>query len=246
MPTSSDRYPLTARAAADAVGALADPDRAQRMARYLQAGAGGYAQGDEFLGVAVPALRAIAKRCRGMSRDGVRTLLESPVHEIRHLALIIMGEACSRADDDVIRGWADDYVAALASGRVDNWDLVDSSAAPVLGLWCVRTGDLAPLVALATGTPLWSRRAGIVGGHAFLRRGDGGATLAVAPLVLDDRRPLIEKAFGWMLRELGARVDPTALTDYLDAHAAQMGRTALRYAVEHLDAEHRAHYRGLR
>ncbi|NED66816.1 DNA alkylation repair protein, partial [Streptomyces sp. SID10244] len=56
----------------------------------------------------------------------------------------------------------------------------------------------------------------------------------------------IQKATGWMLRELGKRVDRTVLTDYLNAHAAEMGRTALSYATEHLDPGERAHLRSLR
>ncbi|MGV9669007.1 DNA alkylation repair protein [Gordonia sp. NPDC003504] len=246
MQTSSEPGELTASAAVDAVTRIADPQRAQQMSKYLQAGPGGYAEGDEFLGVSVPDLRAIARRFRGIARGEVAELLTSTTHEIRHLALIMMGDACARADAAEHRAWVADYLEALHAGRIDNWDLVDVAAGPVLGHWCLRIGDISLLTDTAAAQPLWVRRAGIVGGQAFLRHGDAVATLAVAPLVVGDRRDLIQKAFGWMLREMGKRVDPHLLSEYLDTHAAQMGRTALGYAIEHLDRPTRVHYRGLR
>ena len=66
-----------------------------------------------------------------------------------------------------------------------------------------------------------------------------------AAAVLDDRRDLVQKAAGWMLREVGKRVDRAVLLDFLEAHAAAMGRTALSYATEHVDPEVRARLRAL-
>ncbi|QTI68231.1 DNA alkylation repair protein [Gordonia polyisoprenivorans] len=228
------------------VGELGDAERAAGIARYLQARPGGYGEGDEFVGVAVPQLRVLARRWRGIDRSAVGELLSSPIHEIRFLALLLMAQESARADDADARAWVADYRRAVDDGYVNNWDLVDTSAAPVLGHWCVRIGDHTALVDLAADERLWHRRVGIVGTHAHLREGDAGPTLAVAPLVIDDRRDLIQKALGWMLREMGKRVERSTLTDYLDAHAASMGRTALRYAIEHLDPAMRAGYRAMR
>ncbi|MGQ0600945.1 MAG: DNA alkylation repair protein [Anaerolineales bacterium] len=44
-----------------------------------------------------------------------------------------------------------------------------------------------------------------------------------------------------MLRAAGA-ADRRQLLSFLDQHAAAMPRTALRYAIEHLDRKQREHY----
>ncbi|MGV9858586.1 DNA alkylation repair protein [Gordonia sp. NPDC003425] len=229
-----------------AIEVLADPDRAADSARFFQAFPGGYGEGDEFLGVTVPRLRAAAKGFRGIGRDAVTELLGSRFHEIRLTALFLMRAEFDRADEAAAQAWVGDYVAAVHAGQVNNWDLVDSSADPILGEWQYRSADVGPLREFAKTPALWHRRVGVIGTFAFIKHGDADALLSVAPLVIADHRPLIQKAFGWMLREMGKRIDEGLLTGYLDNHAAQMGRTALGYAVERLDPEQRKHFRSLR
>ncbi|AZG48303.1 DNA alkylation repair protein [Gordonia insulae] len=230
-----------------AVDELADPVRAAGSARFFKTGPGDYGEGDVFVGVTVPQLRKVAKRFRGTEPETVRELLASPIHEHRLVALFLLRAEFDRAVGDAARAaWVDLYRDALFAGRVDNWDLVDASADPILGEWLVARGDHGPLVDLAAEEDLWRRRAAIVATFAFLKRGDPDATLAVVPLVLDDRRDLIQKASGWMLRELGKRVDRALLMRFLNGRAPEMGRTALSYAIEHLDPEDRARLRALR
>ena len=88
--------------------------------------------------------------------------------------------------------------------------------------------------------------------HAHTRTSHAAATDAIKKLqeiaaqVLGDRRDLTQKAMGWMLREVGKRVDRDLLTGFLAKNAADMGRTALSYACEHLTADERAHFRAAR
>lgn len=221
----------------------ADSARAASMARYFRTGPGEYGEGDRFAGVAVPVLRRIAKRFRGIDAESVQELMDSDIHEHRAVALFLMRAEFDRSSDP--RMWVDLYLAAVLAGRVNNWDLVDSSAYPILGEWQFRSGDDGRLRELAAETDLWRRRVGIVSTFAFIKHSDAGPILAIAPTVLDDRRDLIQKAAGWMLREMGKRIDEALLTDFLTDHAAHMGRTALGYAVERLTPDQRAHFRVL-
>lgn len=59
--------------------------------------------------------------------------------------------------------------------------------------------------------------------------------MAAGAAVLDDRRDLVQKATGWMLREVGKRVSQDVLVEFLHDHAARMSRTCLSYATERFD-----------
>ena len=190
----------------------------------------------------------MAKQFAGLPLPEAEELLASPVHEHRLAALLILvgqfqkaGRARTR-DDDARARLAAFYLAAVRRGRVNNWDLVDASAPTLLGEYLVdRPRDV--LFELAGSAILWQRRVAMLATYAFILRGDATTTLELAERLLGDKESLIHKAVGWMLREVGKRVDRDVLLGFLDAHAARMPRTALSYATEHLDPELRAHYR---
>ncbi|WOC11578.1 DNA alkylation repair protein [Gordonia sp. MP11Mi] len=235
--------------AADIVTALVeagDPFRAAGSRRFFKTGPGEYAEGDEFVGIRVPELRKLARGMRGLPGGVLADLVATPLHEARQLALLTLGVNFAAARGSDRAHWVDVYRDAVRSGHVDNWDLVDCSAESILGAFLVDADDYSELLDWASSDNLWERRVGIIGAFSFIRAGRADAILAVAPLVIDDRRDLIQKAFGWMLRETGKRVDRAVLTDYLDAHAARMGRTALSYAAEHLASDERSRYRAMR
>lgn len=242
---------LTAADVQAALAERADPTDAENLQWFFKTGPGEYGEGDVFIGVRVPAIRKVAKRFTDLPLGEIDDLLDSPVHEHRLAALIILNaqfaRACRSRTTDAAGQAAivDLYLAALRRGRVNNWDLVDVSAGHTVGLWLWdRPRDL--LVELADGESLWERRVALLATFAFIKRGDASTTIVLAERLLADRADLIQKALGWMLREVGKRADPVLLTDFLDDHAAAMGRTALSYATEHLDPTERASYRAMR
>ena len=139
------------------------------------------------------------------------------------------------------------YLAAAHRGSINNWDLVDTSAEYIVGEYLYSRPD-SPLVRLdelALSENVWERRIAVLSTLAFIKHGDATMTLAIADILLTDPHDLIQKAVGWMLREVGKRVDRTELLAFLDSHAARMPRTMLSYAIEHLDPSDRARYRSL-
>ena len=66
-------------------------------------------------------------------------------------------------------------------------------------------------------------------------------TLALCEFFLSHPHDLMHKVCGWMLREVGKKELP-ALRAFLDAHAARMPRTMLRYSIEKLPERERRRY----
>lgn len=226
--------------------ALADPTVAAGMSRYFKTGPGGYGEGDSFLGVTVPRMRAAVRPYRDLPPAELETLLDSPWHEVRAAALEIMAQQARRVrtDDDRRRELLEVYLRR--HDRITNWDLVDRAARDVVGRWLLaHPDDGATLDRLAASPVVWERRTAMVATMAYSDTGQVDEVLRVAGLLVDDGHDLIHKAVGWLLRCAGD-VDAARLLAFLDARAATMPRTALRYALEHQPDDVRRHYLGLR
>jgi len=221
---------LTAAAVKREVTALRDPARAKFLQGFFRTGAGEYGQGDKMLGLTVPDQRVIAKAFRALPLDQTAKLLESEFHEHRLIGLLILVDQHARADEAGKLVLHRFYLERL--GRVNNWDLVDTSAAELVGEHLHSDGKL--LGTLAKSSNLWARRVAIVSTFAELRAGRTALTFEVAQLLLPDKHDRIHKAVGWLLREAGKR-DPQALLAFLRMHYGQLPRTTLRYAIERLE-----------
>ncbi|HEY4224441.1 MAG TPA: DNA alkylation repair protein [Pseudolysinimonas sp.] len=228
-----------------ALAAVSDPARAVSSARYFKTGPGEYGDGDVFLGVTMPVLRKTVAGFRGVPLDEIDALLDDPGHEVRLAGLLLLVAAYPAGPEAVV----DRYLAAVRRGRVNNWDLVDASSEFILGRWLLDGGhghDRSLLVELAASDSLWERRVAVLATFGFIKHDDASTTLDLAERLLGDREDLMQKAVGWMLREVGKRVSREQLLAFLDAHAAAMPRTMLSYATEHLAPDERARYRAMR
>jgi 3-methyladenine DNA glycosylase AlkD len=217
-----------------------DPERAIKLQGFFKTRKGEYGEGDLFIGVRVPDLRRIAKKYRNISLTDVLELLRSEIHEHRLTALFILTEQFNKGDEEARQRIVDLYLCN--TDYVNNWDLVDSSAHKVLGVWLVDK-PRGVLYDLARSESLWERRISIISTFAFIRRGDLVDALALAGVLVDDGHDLIHKASGWVLREVGKK-DQSVLEEFLLEHFETMPRTMLRYAIERLPEERRRFYMG--
>lgn len=218
--------------------ALGDSKRAEVLRRFFKTGPGEYGEGDVFAGIRVPQIRKLAKECGGLSLEEAETLLQSPIHESRLLALLILIDSYAKGDASLREKIYNFY---LHNTRyINNWDLVDVSAEHIVGAH-LRVQNKAPLYALAVSNLLWERRISILATFHYIKRGDFTETLHVAEMLLGDKEDLIHKAVGWMLREIGKR-DSTAEKLFLNAHYKLMPRTMLRYAIERFPEDLRERY----
>lgn len=224
-------------------GAATEKDAAD-LARYFKTGPGEYGEGDVFIGVRMGTVFALAKKNLGMGIRQLEALLESPIHEARAGALTIMNEEAKRKRTPESRRAELFDLYLRRHDRINNWDLVDVACRYVVGAYLLdKPRDV--LYRLARSPSLWERRTAIVSTWYLIRAGETDDAIAIATQLLHDPEDLIHKATGWMLRYIGD-VDRPVLLAFLDAHAATMPRTMLRYALEKFDPELRAHYLGMR
>ena len=232
---------MTAINAQQALRRVARPDRVESTKRFFKAYPGGYSEGDKFLSCSVPATRLVAKEFYDMPLSELDKLISSEWHDDRLLALIILVRQYQKGNA-VTRGAVYDFYMAHTA-NINNWDLVDSSAEFVVGPQLEdRTDKMKVLERLASSQNVWERRIAMLSTFAYIKDGQADDALAIIEQLLHDKHDLIQKAVGWMLREIGKRVDRKPLLDFLDKHAHDMPRTTLRYSIEHLSPEQRMHY----
>nr|WP_315407819.1 DNA alkylation repair protein [uncultured Prevotella sp.] len=216
--------------------ALSDAEKREIFPKFFKAGKGEYGEGDRFLGVTVPNIRAIAKLHKDISIEEIRELLQSEWHEVRLCALIIMVEKSKKKDEALRKELFNLYLSQTK--RINNWDLVDLSCRFIIGEYLLdKSRDI--LYQLAQSSLLWDNRIAIVSTYAFIRKGQLEDTYALSDLMMQHPHDLMHKAIGWMLREAGKR-DSERLYDYVMSHRADMPRTMLRYAIEKFSPKERA------
>jgi 3-methyladenine DNA glycosylase AlkD len=226
----------TARRYVEELETRRSPGEEEKVRRYFKHGS----EDDVFIGVRMGEVFALAKEFIDMPPGEIEKLLESEVHEARAGAMSIMDKQGRRnkTPEDRRKELFDLYLRR--TDRINNWDLVDLGAPYVVGRYLFDKPRYV-LYELARSESVWERRTAIVATSYFIRQGDMDDTFTIAEILLGDDHDLIHKATGGWLREAGKK-DRQRLLRFLDEHAATMPRTMLRYAIEHLDKEQRAHY----
>ena len=215
-----------------------DPVKREYLPGFFKTGKGEYGEKDIFIGIPVPVTRSIVKQYLDTPLDQLEILLHNPVHELRMAALLCMVEQFKKADANRREAIYRTYLSNTA--YINNWDLVDLSAAQIVGCH-LEEKDHAPLYRLAQSSLIWEQRISIVSTWQWIRKGRFDDTLAIADILLYNKHDLIRKAVGWMLREVGKK-DKTRLCTFLDTRYRNMPRTMLRYAIEKFPPEEQRHY----
>ncbi|MDE6809531.1 MAG: DNA alkylation repair protein [Muribaculaceae bacterium] len=220
------------------LGAAGSREKAQILSRFFKTGKGEYGEGDIFVGITVPINRSISKKYFEADFNDIAVMLASPIHEYRLSGLLALVEKYKKQKTmraDIVRFYLDHTAA------INNWDLVDLSAPYIVGDYWNENYDATTIDRLSYAESIWDRRIAIVATLMMIRKGNHSPALMLSERYLGDKHPLIHKATGWMLRETGKK-NREALINFLDRFAPSMPRTALRYAIEHLDKETRVHY----
>lgn len=247
------RQCTTASELTRAMEARKNPEKSAHLMRFFKTGKNEYGEGDEFLGLTTPETRDFVRQSTQMSLVEVKKLLVSRWHEIRLCGFLILvaqfERACRKSvlnvDSFIVLR---DHIAMFYlehCEHANNWDLVDLSCYKIVGRWLTLPSSYplaerqAMIDELAFSGNLWKERISMVSTMWPLREGDPSYTLKYAVVHLHHPHDLMHKAVGWLLREMGKRCGVDILREFLSAHASEMPRTALRYAIEHLDDEER-------
>ncbi|MDN7012989.1 DNA alkylation repair protein [Methanoculleus sp. FWC-SCC3] len=137
--------------------------------------------------------------------------------------------------DDIVvfRHWIETYIT--------NWATCDGLCTHAVGDFIVRYPEhIEELKRWTQSENRWMRRAAAVSLIVPAKRGeflDEG--LAIADLLLTDEDDLVQKGYGWLLKE-ASRKHTDEVFSYVMAKKREMPRTALRYAIELMPKELKA------
>lgn len=237
---------------------LQDNEQRKILMGFFKTGPGEYGEGDEFLGLKVPQTREVVKAvAKDFPLDQVPELLMNHWHEVRLCGFLILVSkfeklSVKRLENDQSAIRKRDEILKLYlkyAEQANNWDLVDLSVHKILGHWLLLPSNLGDkdykiklLDELAQSDNLWKQRMSMVCSWKTSQMGDPSWCLRYAEIHLHHPHDLMHKAVGWMLREMGKRVDMDLLRDFLHQHVHEMPRTMLRYAIEKMPERERQYW----
>ena len=224
-------YLMIAKEVINELKILATEDRRKSNEWFFKTNKGEYGYGDIFLGVRMPDIRKVAKKFSPkITLKELTELIQSPIHEVRLCALIILVNQYKKGNLSKIFEY---YIRQI--NFINNWDLVDSSAPYIIGDYLYNNPDeRSILFEFVHSENLWVRRISIVSTFTLIKNNQFNETLQIAKILLNDKHDLIHKAVGWMLREVYKR-DQDLIRTFLKQNYAQLPRTTLRYAIERMD-----------
>lgn len=203
---------------------------------FFKTGPGQYGEGDKFMGVRVPDIRIVARKFLDLKFSEIKKLIDSPIHEIRLAAILILVEKNKLAIKEKNKKTQQDILNFYLKnrGQVNNWDLVDLSVHRILGQ-AILDGLISKqiLYKYSKSKNMWERRMAIIATAMFISHNKLDDTLKLSKLLFKDKEDLMHKAVGWMLREAWKK-DSKRVEQFLKDNYSNLPRTTLRYAIERI------------
>jgi 3-methyladenine DNA glycosylase AlkD len=208
---------------------LSNKEIAEHSSRFFKTGKGEYGEGDKFLGVRVPKLRALAKKHIDTNLTELKKPLKSPYHEVRLCGFILLVNQYLKSKDSKLKETL--YKTYIGHFKyLNNWDIVDVTCPKIIGPHLQDTAR-GELYEWAKSKNLWKRRVSIISTFHYIRNNDLEDAYKLSRIHLADQHDLMHKAVGWVLRECGKK-DLSRLEKFIMTHYKKMPRIMLRYAIE--------------
>ncbi len=204
--------------------------------RFFKTDVGEYAEKDVFLGISSPFIRNVVKKYRDISYDDLNYFMQSPIHEYRLFAVLVLVYKYKKEPDNVYNF----YISKI--DYVNNWDIVDLSTPHIIGEYILKhSEDIRKIEEMCIDSSLWKRRISVLATFPQIKKGEFDMAFRVIKRLLGDKEDLIHKACGWALREVYKK-DTLALEKFLQENYSSLPRTTLRYAIERMDEVKRKEY----
>lgn len=212
-----------------------NPKKAIEMQRFFKTAKGEYGEGDIFLGISSPILQKLVKQYP-LKLNEIQELIKSKEHEKRSAALCSLINLYKKSKNK--KEVVDFYLSNTK--YINNWDLVDISCYKILGdfLLNYNNGNYDILLKLSKSKNMWERRISIVSTMKFVKNNSIESTLIISKILLKNEHDLINKAVGWLLREVGKQ-NKDKLKEFLRENIKDVSRITLSYAMEKFTKEER-------
>lgn len=220
----------------DELRLVAHSEKIPDLMRFFKTGRGEYGEGDIFIGIYVPDNRRISKGYAVLSLCEIGRMLDSPVHEFRLAGFLALVEKYRKSPQSYKGEIADFYFANCH--KANNWDLVDLSTEYILGVEYANGNRLEELNTLINSDNLWRQRVAMVAMLTPVRQGILDLPLSVADMLLEHPHNLMQKAVGWVLREVGKK-DMARLIDYININIHRISPVTLSCATEKMSKDKR-------
>lgn len=183
----------------------------------------------EFYGIKVPEIRKLMRNYRKLQFHSALNLFDelwnSGNHEEMSFALYLL--------ENYVRKHPE-YIWKFLLARIEKaktWDHVDELSSHILGV--ILAEDIrimADIKQLSESKNPWFRRISIVSTYPLIKKNKIELTLRLAEDLIYDKDVYVQKAAGWMLREVGKK-NRLALREFLMIHI-DMKPVAFSYATE--------------
>lgn len=218
-------------------------EKSKIFMKFFKTGIGEYGENDKFLGITVPQIRKLAKKYNNFSLKEIEILLKSEYHEKRLLALIILIDLFNKKENrkNIVEFYLNN------TKYINNWDLVDISCYKILGKYIIENNnmDYDILIRLSKSDILWERRIAIVSTMIFVKNNIFEPTLIISKNLLKNEHDLINKAVGWLLREV-AKKDAFILKEFLRNNIKNISSITLNYSMEKFSKKEKSDIRKLK
>lgn len=201
---------------------LGKRERIEQIKKYLKSPY-------SFYGLRVPEIRKLVKNYKDIDFPSAVILFEqlwnSGNHEEMSFALFLLEKFVKNNPDEV---WK---IIIKNIEKAKTWDHIDELSAHILGEILNKRYELVKEIKELSGSKNpWARRTSIVSTYPLIKNNKIDLTLRLAEKLAYDEDIYVQKAAGWMLREVGKK-NRLALREFIMMHL-DMKPSAFSYATE--------------